>query len=63
MAEPLMSKEALRALAQSTGLNISDDVLDELLPRLRRSAEAIAELDALDLQGAEPATVFIPESD
>ena len=63
MAEPLMSKEALSALAQSTGLNISDDVLDELLPRLRRFAEAAAELDALDLEGVEPAIVFIPESD
>ena len=63
MAEPLMSKEALSALAQSTGLNISDDVLDELLPRLRRFAEAAAELDALDREGVEPAIVFIPESD
>ena len=63
MAEPLMSKEALRALAQSTGLNIGDDVLDELLPRLHRSAEAMAELDALDLEGVEPANVFTPEGD
>ena len=63
MAESSMSKEALRALAHSAGLEIGDDVLDELLPRLRRSAETIAELDALDLRDAEPASVFTPESD
>ena len=63
MAQPLMTKEALSALAQSTGLNIGDDVLDELLPRLRRSAEATAGLDALDLEGVEPANVFTAESD
>ena len=63
MAESSMSKEALRALAQSAGLDISDDVLEELLPRMRRSAETAAELDALDLQGVEPATLFISSSD
>ena len=63
MAEPSISKEALRALAESAGLNIGDDVLDQLLPRIRRSAETTAELDALDLQGAEPATVFTSSSD
>jgi Asp-tRNA(Asn)/Glu-tRNA(Gln) amidotransferase C subunit len=63
MAEPSISKEALRALAQSAGLDISDDILEELLPRIRRSAETTAELDALDLQGVEPATVFTSGSD
>jgi Asp-tRNA(Asn)/Glu-tRNA(Gln) amidotransferase C subunit len=63
MAESSMSKEALRALAESAGLNISDDVLEELLPRIRRSAETTAELDDLDLQGVEPATVFTSSSD
>lgn len=63
MAECSMSKEALRALAESAGLNIGDDVLEELLPRIRRSAETTAELDALDLQGVEPATVFTSSSE
>ena len=63
MAEPSISKEALRALAESAGLNIGDDVLDELLPRIRRSAETTAELDALDLQDIEPTTVFTSSSD
>ena len=63
MAEPSITKEALRALAQSAGLDISDDLLDELLPRLRRSAEAMAKLEALDLEGVEPANVFSPGSD
>jgi len=62
MAEPSMSKEALRTLAQSAGVNISDDALEDLLPRMRRSAEATAGLDALDLEDVEPATVFSPES-
>ena len=42
MAEPSISKEALRALAESAGLNIGDDVLEELLPRIRRPAETTA---------------------
>ena len=62
MAEPSMSKEALRTLAQSAGVNISDDALEDLLPRMRRSAEATDGLDALDLVDVEPATVFSPES-
>ena len=58
MAKPRVTKEALRALAGLTGLQLTDERLEELLPRVQQSAESLAKLDALDLQSAEPSIVF-----
>ena len=63
VAESRVTRESLRALADLVGLDIGDDTLDELLPQVRRSAEATAALDALDLEHVEPASVFTPESE
>ena len=54
MAESSVTKEALKALAELTGLDIDDRTLDEILPQVQRSAGAIAGLDALDLEHSEP---------
>ena len=61
MAELSVTKEALKVLAELAGLDIDDTTLDEILPQMQRSAEAIARLDALDLEQAEPACTFTPE--
>ena len=61
MAEPQITKEGLRALASLAGLKLSEQRLEELLPQVQRTAEAIAGLDALGLDEVEPAVVFKPE--
>ena len=61
MAQPQITKEGLRALAALTGLKLSERRLEELLPQVKRTAEAIAGLDALGLEDVEPAVVFRPE--
>jgi Asp-tRNA(Asn)/Glu-tRNA(Gln) amidotransferase C subunit len=60
MPNPQVSKESLRALASLSGLEISDERLEELLPHILRLAESSAQLDRLDLEGVEPAVVFSP---
>ena len=56
-----VSKETLRAIARLTGMDLSEGKLDELLPQVRSSVEALGRLDALDLDSVEPAVVFVPE--
>ena len=55
---PQVTKEALKALASLSGLELSDERLDQLLPQVQRNAEAIASLDDVDLEGVEPAVIF-----
>jgi hypothetical protein len=62
MAKPQVSRDTLKALASALGLKLSDEKSDELLPQVRRSAEAMAGLDdALGLHDVEPATIFRPD--
>lgn len=58
-----VSKETLRAIARLTGLDLSEGKLDELLPQVKSSVEAIGRLDALDLHSVEPAIVFVPDGE
>ena len=58
MAKPQVSKETLKAMAALSGLELSDERLEELLPRAQKAAEETASLDGLDLEGIEPAVVF-----
>ena len=58
MAQPKVSKEALKAIAAMSGLDLSDERLEDLLPEVGRVVEGLAALEALDLEGVEPATVF-----
>lgn len=62
MAKPQVSRDTLKTLASASGLKLSDEKLDELLPQVRRSAEAMADLDAaLGLHDVEPAITFRPD--
>ncbi len=53
-----VTKEALRAMAEMSGMELSDEQLDELLPQVQRAVGSIGGLDVLDLAAAEPAVVF-----
>ena len=58
MANPRVTKETLKAMAQLSGLELSDEALEELLPQIRQTVESLA---GLDLQSVEPAIVFKPD--
>ena len=58
MAKPRVTKETLKAMAQLSGLELSDEALEELLPQIRQTVESLA---GLDLQSVEPAIVFKPD--
>ncbi len=58
MAAPQITQESVQALARLIGLELSDDKVDELLPLLRRGSDGVAGLDALKLEGVEPAVSF-----
>ena len=60
MSASRVTKESLKAMAEMQGLDIADGVLEELVPLVRRTAEASKRLDDLDLERAEPASVFVP---
>ncbi|MCI0440576.1 MAG: hypothetical protein L0177_15795 [Chloroflexi bacterium] len=61
MAAPEITKETLKAIAALSGLTLADEKIDQLLPQVRQSAEAMAALDELDLEGVEPAIIFRAE--
>ena len=63
MAKPQITKEALRAMANLSGLEISDQQLEELQPQVQRVAEGLEGLDVLNLEEIEPAVVFKPETE
>jgi Asp-tRNA(Asn)/Glu-tRNA(Gln) amidotransferase C subunit len=58
LTAPQISKDALKAAATMSGLNIGDESLDQLLPQIQRSAELMERLDSLDLKDVEPAVIF-----
>ena len=63
MAKPQVTKETLKAMAQMSGLELSDEKLEELLPQIQRTVEALGGLGVLDLQNVEPAIVFKPDDE
>ncbi|MCH7745449.1 MAG: hypothetical protein IIC84_05170 [Chloroflexi bacterium] len=63
MTNPQISKEALKAMAEMSGLNFSDETLEELLPQIQQAAEALSGLDALNLGEVEPAITFKTEGE
>ena len=63
MTNPQISKEALKAMASMSGLNFSDDTLEELLPQIQQAAEALSGLDVLNLDEVEPAITFKTEGE
>ena len=63
MATPQVTKEGLKAMASLSGLELSDERLEELLPQVQRIVEAMAGIEALDLEGVEPAVVFMADKE
>ena len=63
MAKPQITKEALRAMANLSGLEISDQQMEELQPQVQRVVEGLEGLDVLNLEEIEPAVVFKPETE
>ena len=58
MAKPQITREALRAMARMSGLELSEERLEVLLPEVQRVVEAMEELDVQDFEHIEPAVVF-----
>ena len=58
MAKRRVTKEMLNAMAGLTGLELTDEKLDQLLSQVRQTVEGIEGLDTMDLEGVEPAIVF-----
>ena len=58
MTEPKITRDTLQAMAAASGLEFTDQQLDELLPQVQRSAEGIEGLEARELQDVEPAVSF-----
>ena len=50
-------------MAAASGLELSEQQLDELLPQVQRSVEGLEGLEALDLQDVEPAVTFKIDAD
>ena len=63
MADPQVSKEALQAVASMLGLRFTDRKMEDLLPQVRLSVNQIREMDSLNLDEIEPATMFKVEED
>ena len=63
MATPQVTKEGLKAMASLSGLELSDERLEELLPQVQRIVEAMAGIEALDLEGVEPTVVFMADKE
>ena len=58
MTKRQVTKESLRAMASLSGLELSDERLEDLLPQAQQMVEGMAGLDVLDLESVEPAIVF-----
>jgi len=61
MGKQQVTKEAMRALARLSGLDLSDERLEALLPQMQATLEAVSGLNALDMEGIEPAVTFEPD--
>ena len=55
---PILTREALASILAATGLSVSMDELEVLLPPSAAIYAALDRLDALDLGDAEPAARF-----
>ncbi len=58
MVKRVITIETLRALASTSGLELTNEQLDDLLPQVQRSVNELDGLDILDLQDIEPAIHF-----
>ena len=58
MTKRVITVETLRAMASASGLDLTDDQLDDLLPQVQRAVDELERLDILELQDVEPAVQF-----
>jgi len=58
MAKRHVTKEALKAMANLSGLDLSDEKLEELLPQVQRNLDDIDSLDLLNLADVDSAIAF-----
>lgn len=63
MTKRVITVETLRAMASASGLDLTDDQLDDLLPQVQRSVDELERLDILNLQDVEPAVQFRADSE
>ena len=63
MTKRVITVETLRAMASASGLDLTDDQLDDLLPQVQRSVDELERLDILELQDVEPAVLFRADSE
>ena len=63
MTKRVITVETLRAMASASGLDLTDDQLDDLLPQVQRSVDELERLDILELQDVEPAVQFRANSE
>jgi len=61
MAAPQVSIDTLKAIAVLSGLTLTDEKLEILLPQVQQTMDSMAQLDQLDLENVEPAITFKSE--
>lgn len=57
--EPEVTEDIVRELARLQGLTIPDEDLQEVSNRFRAMLDAARSIEALDLEGIEPAPVIV----
>ena len=55
---PKVTKETLKTLASLSGIELSDERLEQLVPQMQATLDSLAKLDELDLGDTEPAFIF-----
>ena len=62
MEQPPIPKSTIKALARLAGIDLTDEKLEETLPLILMQHEASVRLRKLDLNDAEPSSVFVPRT-
>ncbi len=60
---PRVTKETLKAIASLSGIDLSEERLEHLLPQMQATLDSLAKLDELDLGETEPAFIFPMKKD
>lgn len=55
---PEVSKETLKAIARLSGIELTDQRLEEIAPQIQQTLDSLARLNELNLGDAEPANIF-----
>lgn len=55
---PEVSKETLKAIARLSGIELTDQRLEEIAPQIQQALDSLARLNELNLGDAEPANIF-----